>query len=220
MLSLKNLTVRHEPFVMGIATEVFEPETYQELAANFPPLMLAKRCGTDKHGLKFSLAEEFEKKRYFQFLSAVPIWQKFYNYTQSDDFFNNVFAAMDYNKIAIPPGGYCSRFEFSFIPAAGGTVTPHRDAPPKVIAFVIPFTPQWRPEWGGSTDMLETDVEADDYEIPREDFRPIMEAPFIPNSANFLKRSANSWHAVNCHGPADVFRQSITLNVVDQRYAN
>lgn len=220
MLSLKKLTVRHEPFPMGVAADVFEPTVYQQLVDNFPPLLLANRCGTDKHGLKFSIAEEFEPKRYFGFLRAVPIWQKFYDYTQSDEFFTHVFDTMDRAQVAIPGGGYCSRFEFSFVPADGGIVTPHRDAPPKVIAFVIPFTPDWQSEWGGTTDMLETDKDAKDYGVAYDDCRPVLQVPFVSNTANFLKRTDKSWHGVKCHGPAGKFRKSITLNVVDRRYVD
>ena len=220
MLSLDKLTVRHEPFPMGFATDVFETETYDELARNFPPIMLASRLGSDKYGLKFSIAEEFETKRYHGFLSVCPPWKRFYDYTQSEDFFTTVFSAMDREGVELPKGEYRSRFEFSFLPAYGGTVTPHRDAYPKIIAFVIPFTPEWQPEWGGKTEMLQTNREANDYELAFDHCSSVMDCEFQPNSANFLKRTKNSWHAVRCHGPAGVFRKSITLNLVGEGYAH
>jgi hypothetical protein len=196
---------------MGVATEVFKPEDYEELVATFPPVVLAQRV---KWHTKFSISPEQEPKQFFGFLKVAPAWQRFYDYTRSSDFIQQ-FAGL------VPDGSYAARFEFSFMPWLNGLVQPHRDAPPKVAALVLPMVLNERPEWGGYTEMLEPKgppIPADELVAPFERFDTILNAHFKPKAANFLVRSDKSWHGVRCHGPKGEYRKSITLNLVGEEY--
>jgi hypothetical protein len=190
---------------------VFEPSFYEELVATFPPVVLAQRNGTDEHVLKFSISPEQEATQFYGYLRVAPAWQRFHDYCMSGAWLN---------YFELPIKDYFVRFEFSFLPWENGLVLPHRDAPPKVLALVLPMTLQDRPEWGGFTEMLEPKGPAIDSAVASFDqFEPILKAHFKPNSANFLVRSNNSWHGVRCHGPTGEYRKSVTLNLVGVDYA-
>lgn len=209
MLNLSQLVALDHPFQMGTATEVFEPAFYEELVQTFPPVVLAQRTGTISYGLKYSISPEHEAKQFYGFLKTAPAWQRFHDQVATGEWLN---------RFALPDALYFIRFEFSFLPWENGVLLPHRDAPPKILALVLPMTLEYEPEWGGSTEMLEANCPVGDHLEPFDKFDIAFSAPFKPRSANFLVRSNNSWHGVRCHGPKDKYRKSITLNLVGAEY--
>jgi hypothetical protein len=195
---------------MGIAHNVFEPGFYEELVATFPPVVLAQRTGTEKHGLKYSISPEQEAKQFYGFLKMAPAWMRFYSEAMSGKWLE---------RFELPLDNYSIRFEFSFLPWENGLLLPHRDTPPKVLALVFPMTLEDRPEWGGFTEMLEPKGNGPFGAVePFERFDTVLRAHFKPKAANFLVRSDKSWHAVRCRGPKGEYRKSITLNLVGEEY--
>jgi hypothetical protein len=115
-----------------------------------------------------------------------------------------------------------ARFEFSMLPADGGHIKPHTDAPNKLITLVIPMlrAGEWDPAHGGSTDMLKPKdmsynfnhinsyLEFDQVERGRR-------FPFEPNQCSIFIKTFNSWHAVypmTGHG-SPAMRRTVTLNI-------
>lgn len=208
---------------MGVAHNVFNPETYRQLVKSFPPVVLAHPVKDSAGTVKYSIAPEFEEKQYYQFLKLTPIWQELYDYIKSQSFFAHLFEVLSQQGFNLPLNTYYTRFEFSFLPWDKGIVQPHRDAFPKVLAFVMPMTLASTPEWGGDTEMLvpiETiDLPEGQWAATFDHFETIFSAPFMPNSANFLQRTDESWHGVRCRGPRGQYRKSITLNLMGPEHA-
>jgi hypothetical protein len=114
-----------------------------------------------------------------------------------------------------------TRFEFSMLPADGGHIKPHTDAPQKLITLVFSMSrpDEWDPAWGGGTNM----------DVPREarhtynhvnnylDFgevRPIKTFPFDPNQCVAFVKTFNSLHSVPpMTGPEGSMRRTLTLNI-------
>lgn len=209
MLNLSKLVTWDHPFQMGTATEVLEPSFYEELVRTFPPIVLAQRTGTVSYGLKYSISPEHEAKQFYGFLQTAPAWKKFHDEVTKGEWLS---------WFALPDALYFIRFEFSFLPWENGVLLPHRDAPPKILALVLPMTLEDRPEWSGLTEMLAPIAPVGEHVEQFDKFDTVFSAPFKPRSANFLVRSNNSWHGVRCHGPKDKYRKSITLNLVGAEY--
>ena len=63
-----------------------------------------------------------------------------------------------------------SRFEFSAMPAAGGGIRPHTDAPTKLVTLVVSFTRagEWdEAAWGGGTSVVTPRDRSLDLQLPQ-----------------------------------------------------
>jgi hypothetical protein len=115
-----------------------------------------------------------------------------------------------------------TRFEFSMLPADGGHIKPHTDAPNKLITLVIPMVREgeWNPEFGGSTDMLKPKDISFNYNhlnsyLEFDQVERGTRFPFEPNQCSIFIKTFNSWHAVypmTGHG-SPAMRRTVTLNI-------
>ncbi len=114
-----------------------------------------------------------------------------------------------------------SRFEFSMLPADGGNIKPHTDAPQKLITLVFSMVlpGEWNPTWGGGTDM----------DLPRDERRTYNQTnewlefddvaqwktfSFEPNQCVAFVKTFNSLHCVPpMTGPEGAMRRTLTLNI-------
>jgi len=121
-------------------------------------------------------------------------------------------------------GGVASKLEFSAIPANDGGLLPHTDSPGKIVTLVLAFPEEgeWDPAYGGGTSIVEP---LDDREyfnpfnksLPFEavDVQRVVE--YQPNQAMLFIKTFNSWHAVMpTHGPAGLWRKTLTVNVMSE----
>lgn len=114
-----------------------------------------------------------------------------------------------------------TRWEISFIPADGGFLLPHTDAPRKIVTLVVPMTEKnsWNSSWGGGTEILVPLNEEDSYNFQNRQsdfssFKTVICHEFIPNRGLLFVKTHNSWHGVRpIDGPPNFWRRSLTINI-------
>ena len=114
-----------------------------------------------------------------------------------------------------------TRFEFSMLPASGGNIKPHTDAPQKLITLVFSIVGpgEWDPAWGGGTNM---DAPLDERrtfnhmneQLEFDEVEPFRTFDFEPNQCVVFIKTFNSLHSVPpMTGPEGVMRRTLTLNI-------
>ena len=239
-----HLKFRYEPFPIGLASNIFADDVYDALVAAYPSRETFERA---RAGVKYVLSDRINGREYFRFLRATPIWREFYDCVTSDAFIAMVLEQLAANHIRLgyvqraAPLSYLrhlaygiagrvdhrcslrSRFEFSMLPADGGSVTPHTDSPGKVITLVLPMIAagEWRDEIGGGTDVNRPKSERlmfnDMNEKAEFDELEVVDTfPFHPNQAVVFIRTYNSWHSVRPMTAAGskLMRKSVTINIM------
>jgi hypothetical protein len=247
-LSFENLELRYEPFPIGIAKPAMDEATYKELVANFPSMDLFDDYAyMGKPGNKFVLSEKENPRVYNEFMKSNAIWRKFYEWVKSDAF---VYGIMDmlrehhidlgYTYISpsrrltrrlkdlvkgrpsrqLPP--LKSRFEFSALPADGGNLTPHTDAPTKIVTLIVSMAEEgeWNPAFGGGTDVnrpRDTRYMYNYYNelASFEDMEVLHTYPFQPNQVIVFVKTFNSWHSVRpmVGANSNSMRKTLTINI-------
>jgi hypothetical protein len=181
---LEKADFRYEPFPIGVARPVFEPELYEQLLDGWPPQELF--AFMPSLGKKYSLSEVNEPARYHEFVERSPIWKQLHREIKSASFVRSVvrllaeqhidlgipedvevnpkqpqrrwFESMGRRTSAPSKGvrALKSRFEFSMLPADGGHIKPHTDSPGKIITLVASMVrpDEWNAAWGGGTTVL------------------------------------------------------------------
>lgn len=215
MLSLARFQLRSDPYPIGLATDVFNPLIYDTLVDAFPTtLSLFREFSTPNR--KWSLSEVNHPENYHAFIESNFEWIAFYRYIKSDDFIGAVTERL--GKL-VPACRLRSRFEFSVLPADGGCLLPHTDIPSKVVTLVVPMLhrSEWKPEWGGGTDVLvpkDREEKLEDYRAPLDRFNKACTFDYAPNQALVFIKSERSWHSVGpIQGPAGALRKTLTINL-------
>jgi hypothetical protein len=180
-LKLDNLSLRYDPFPIGLARPVMSEDLYESLVADFPPIdLFAHYSDLGNPGDKFTLSERESPKVYADFVRGAPVWRESHRYIKSDAFVDSVldtlkehYVNLGYWRVArskrvlahaksifmgrLPPTGrrLRGRFEFSALCADGGCMKPHTDAPAKLVTLVISMARkgEWDPAFGGGTDV-------------------------------------------------------------------
>jgi hypothetical protein len=114
-----------------------------------------------------------------------------------------------------------SRFEFSMLPAAGGNILPHTDAPGKIITLVLSMCApgEWDERWGGGTTVLKPIDRSRSFnwfnhQLAFDDCEVVHTYPFEPNQCVLFVKTYNSLHAVDpMTGPDKVMRRTLTINI-------
>jgi hypothetical protein len=179
-LSFDNLSLRYEPFPIGLSTPVMDADDYEQMVAAFPAQDLF--VSLPKVGYKYVLSEKFNERQYHDFIRSRPLWRNFHRWIKSDDFIRTVMEALRirhvdlgygepmpmrtqllrllrgkpaYGRRKIGTDRLRSRFEFSMLPSGGGHVLPHTDVPSKIITLVVSIVRpgEWDPAYGGGTDV-------------------------------------------------------------------
>ncbi len=246
----ENLTLRYDPFPIGLVKPLLDETTYRELVATYPPVELFKYV--PKIGKKYSLSERYNSKQYAEFIRSTPAWRSFHDWVKSEDFVRQLFSTLRARNIDLGYGETHSggkrlrralkslarlklpaaeprlktRFEFSMLPADGGSVIPHTDAPGKIVTLVVSMIgeEEWDPAFGGGTDInrpkdptltynqLNRQLDFDQVEV-------IDSFDFTPNQAVVFIKTFNSWHSVRPMTGAGTgaLRKTLTINVESLR---
>lgn len=131
------------------------------------------------------------------------------------------FSNLTRNRLVIGTRPVSSKFEFSALPANGGFLLPHTDAPEKLATFVLPMVAEgdWETDWGGGTDIYTTKKPELSFNRTNRqrnfsDVHILETYDFLPNQALLFVRTDTSWHGVSpIRGPEGIFRRSITWNL-------
>ena len=240
---------RYTPFPIGIAKPVMPDARYAELVANFPPVELFESFEQmGKKGRKFTLSPKENKKRYDDFVQGNPLWREFHQWIKSRDF---VYGALEMlagasHRSRLPlraaraarlvrqaksllrgrrAPGYVpleARFEFSALPADGGNLPPHTDAPTKIVTMIVSILEdgEWDEAIGGGTDVNwpkddDQDLQSDEPgRRLRRDGGAATPTRSRPTSAWCSSRPSIPgirWR--RCTGPPGKLRRTLTINI-------
>ena len=238
--------LRYEPFPIGLARPAMDPGLYKQLLADYPPREYFDYL--PKVGHKYSLSEKNNPKKYEAWVAEHPRWREFHRWIKSPEFIEGVLKALKdrgvdtgyrarvptskrLSKLArslarghIDAGkpGLTARFEFSMLPADGGSVIPHTDSPGKVITLVVSMVDEgeWPAQFGGGTDVNRpTDPRLYYNELNRQagfEQMEILETfPFDPNQVVVFVKTFNSWHSVRpmTGQGSPAMRKTLTINI-------
>lgn len=240
------LQFRYEPYPIGYARPIMDHADYEALAAAYPPR--DRFVYLEKVGHKFTLSERFNPRQYADFIASTPVWRDFHRWLKSNDFIYEVmqtlkahqidlgykkppsarkrllrtFKSLTRQRVGVHQGRLSARFEFSMLPADGGSVMPHTDSPTKIVTLIISMIQdaEWRPEFGGGTEInrpknaqmifnqLNRQADFDEVET-------IDAFPFTANQAVVFIKTFNSWHSVRpmTGAGSDALRKTLTINI-------
>jgi hypothetical protein len=252
MFSYDHVTFRYDPFPIGLAKPIMEPALYEQLVGEFPPLELFESFEElGKRGRKYTLSEKENKKVYLDFVQSSPLWRDFYAWIKSDGFPYSVMEMLRQHDIDlgyryIPPtrrlgrlvknlirgrpsphySPLKARFEFSALPADGGHLVPHTDAPTKIVTMIVSIlrNGEWNPSFGGGTDVNQP--KDDRYRFNHlnrlagfEDMEVLHTYEFMANQAVIFVKTFNSWHSVRpmTGVGSDALRRTLTINIEAMR---
>lgn len=243
MLNLSGPQFDYEPYPVCYVTDVLPPEMYRSLVESYPDKDLFKYMPNLGH--KYSLSDINNPDNYYKFLSDTPDWKAFYDHVKSENFINNVLDMLVANNIdlglrrlkVIAKDGQrkasllsrlrrqteiSARFEFSMMPANGGQILPHTDAPHKLITLVLSMMEPgaWDHAWGGGTAVCLPKDRTKVFNhinkaMPLEDVETLKTFPFEENQCVLFVKTYNSWHHVApMTGPDDApLRKTLTINI-------
>jgi hypothetical protein len=238
---------RYMPFPIGIAKPVMPAERYRELVANFPPVELFESFEEmGKKGRKFTLSVKENPRRYHDFVQGNPLWREFHAWIKSKDFVYGVMDLLRRHELDlgyrhVPPAQRLlrrakglvrrrrvpahvpleARFEFSALPADGGNLPPHTDAPTKVVTMIVAIVEDggWDQAYGGGTDVNQPKDEKRSFNqmnrVAGFDEMDVLHTyPFTPNQCVLFIKTFNSWHSVApMQGPPCLLRRTLTINI-------
>jgi 2OG-Fe(II) oxygenase superfamily len=252
MFSYDHVTFRYDPFPIGLATPVMTPELYEQLVSNFPPLDIFESFEElGKKGRKYTLSEKENEKVYLDFVRSSPLWRDFYAWIKSKAFPYSVMEMLRQHDIDlgyryVSPAKRWSRqvknlvrgrssphyvqlkarFEFSALPADGGHLVPHTDAPTKIVTMIVSVLRkgEWNPSFGGGTDVNQP--KEDRYRFNHlnrlaafDDMEVLHTYEFLANQAVIFVKTFNSWHSVRpmTGVGSDAVRRTLTINIEAMR---
>jgi hypothetical protein len=245
MLDLSGLQLRYEPYPIGIAKNVFDKALYDQLIATYPTTQQFKYM--PGLGRKYSLSEVNNHTQYRHFLATNPIWKEFHDWVKSRDFLRKVFKALDDGGVPLGLNHYANdryrqrqkgkyleyqslagllsylsaRFEFSAMPADGGAILPHTDAPNKLVTLVVSMCgyDEWSPSFRGGTAIVRPNDAKKYFNVQNrylgfDEVETLATWEFEPNQCILFVKTFNSWHAVNpMPGPQSLLRKTLTINI-------
>ncbi len=235
-----HLEFRYEPFPIGCARPLMAPEVYREFLEGYPPLELF--ANIPKLGNKYSLSERFNPRQYRDLIQSKPPWREFHAWIKSRAFIDGVMAALKarhldlgyadarkgLGKLAgdlvpwLDGGRLSARFEFSMLPAEGGHILPHSDAPSKIVTLIVSMVGEgeWDDSFGGGTDInrpkrAELSYNWMNKQASFDDMEVVDTYEFLPNQAVVFVKTHNSWHSVRpmTGGPGSPMRRTLTINI-------
>ena len=244
--SYEHLNFRYEPFPIGLAKPLMDQSAYQELVDNYPAIEHFHYI--PKLGKKYSLSERFNPRGYHSLIKSQPVWREFHRWIKSDAFVAGVLNALKERdldlgyELSASPGKRMfnllkdiargrntarltrlrARFEFSMLPADGGHILPHTDAPSKIITLIISMLNEgeWNPDFGGGTDVNRTKDRRHNFNWLNtqgrfEDMEVLDTYHFTPNQAVVFVKTFNSWHSVRPMQGAGLpaMRRTLTINI-------
>jgi hypothetical protein len=242
----EHLEFRYEPFPIGVARPLMDEDHYREMLRSYPEkehFVYLREVGH-----KYSLSEKNNSKAYHEIVRSRPVWREFHKRLKSETFIKDVMQVLrerhidlGYSKLPTPTkrliklarnawrghldagrAPLSARFEFSMLPAAGGSVIPHTDSPGKIITIVVSMVGdgEWDPAFGGGTDVNRPkDVRLAYNELNRqarfEDMEVLDTFEFVPNQGVVFVKTFNSWHSVRpmTGNGSTAMRKTLTINI-------
>lgn len=245
VFDLSSLRFRYEPYPIGLARPAVREDVYKELHRTFPPIDLFTTL--EKVGHKYVLSEKFNRQAYEGYIRENAAWKEFHAAVKSPALILAVVQALavhgidlgikhfprtlrrdlrvawrDLKRGRLPrlDVSLRARFEFSMLPVTGGYVSPHTDAPGKLITLVLSMAEDWDDSVGGGTDMIRPLDPTKYYnELNRKldfDEVEVLETfPFRPNQVVIFTKTFNSWHCVRPMTGTDprLMRKTLTINI-------
>jgi hypothetical protein len=248
--SFDKLRFRYEPFPIGIGRPLMPPDLYAELLASYPePERFAY---LPKVGHKYTLSEKSNPDKYHEVLRQRPVWGELHSWIKSDTFIVSVMDALRAHridlgyhgeiplgrrvgkaarrlargKLSLGPVRLRSRFEFSMLPADGGSVIPHTDSLEKIVTLIVSMVAEgeWNPAFGGGTDVnRHRDPSASFNALNRraefEEMEILETFEFAPNQVVLFVKTFNSWHSVRpmTGKGSTAMRRTLTINIEEDR---
>lgn len=248
MFSYEHVTFKYDPFPIGLAKPIMEPGLYEQLVGNFPPLEIFESFEElGKKGRKYTLSEKENRKVYLDFVQSSPLWRDFHAWIKSRAFPYSVMEMLRQHDIDlgyryVPPARRLSRlaknlvrgrpspyyvplkarFEFSALPADGGHLVPHTDAPTKIVTMIVSILGkgEWNPSFGGGTDVNQPKEDRHRFNYLNrlagfEDMEVLHTYEFTANQAVIFVKTFNSWHSVRpmTGVGSDALRRTLTINI-------
>jgi hypothetical protein len=252
LFSLAGVSFDYEPYPIGYAQNVLPADLYRELAATYPPIdafkympQLGKKYSLSEvnnpdrywaflraNAAWDRLYREVKSESFVTaVLDALARCQIDLGLRGRARLINDAWAArrqaaraaLDCLRHGTPRRvPIKTRFEFSMLPADGGSIRPHTDAPNKLITLVVSLMKEgeWDPAFGGGTAVLRpNDVTATYNQMNKYlDFPVVSEVktfPFTTNQCVVFVKTFNSLHAVYpmTGGGSPLMRKTLTINI-------
>lgn len=240
MFDLSRCTFQYDPYPIAYSESVFPDGLYDELSGEWPDTALfAHRPDL---GNKYALSSLNNAESYRGFIDRSSSWRRFLGHIESPEFVGSILKWLSANNIdlglhvGVPgvkdvlrgllknrwtlPTPLSARFEFSMMPAAGGSIRPHTDAPNKLVTLVLSMNrrDEWDPGWGGGTSVLKPrDPRASFNQTNRwlefGDVETLHTFPFVPNQCVTFIKTFNSLHCVHPMTGAGAMRKTLTINI-------
>jgi hypothetical protein len=245
LFSYEHLQFRYDPFPIGMAKPAIEPNLYRELVASYPSRDLFAYL--PKVGHKYSLSEKSNGEAYARFIRSNAAWRELHGWIRSEAFIPSVMAALKAHHIDLGhkqlsegkralktvrnlargrsrplPPRLSTRFEFSMLPADGGYIMPHTDAPSKIVTLIVSMAgeDEWNPAYGGGTDVNRPRDERLAYnqmnaQAGFDDMEVLDTFAFTPNQVVVFVKTFNSWHSVRpmTGTGSPLMRKTLTINI-------
>lgn len=243
--SLANLDLRYEPFPIGVARPIMDDATYAAHLASYPPIELFQYI--PKVGHKYCLSEKYHPDKYHAWIKDHARWTEFHRWVKSPDFVFGVLDELARRSVdlgfkrrsaaqlvrrrlrSLMRGRWwqgedrlSARFEFSMLPADGGSVTPHTDNPDKIVTMVVSMAKsgEWDPAFGGGTEVNrhrypEHSFNRMNGKAEFEDMELLDVYEFEPNQCVVFVKTFNSWHCVRPMqgNGTKAMRRTLTINI-------
>jgi len=247
-LDLDALKIRYRPYPIGIAQPAMADDVYRRCVESFPPLDLFDNYDKIlKPGKKYTLSEKENPKAFHKFIRSSPVWQDIHDEIKSDSFVYGILDVLRDKDIDLGPhylrpgrrvvkrakdlargrlspdaARLRARFEFSAMPADGGHLIPHTDAPTKIVTLIVSMMRpgEWDAAFGGGTDVNEARDDRLAYNHMNrlatfEDMNVVATYPYAANQVVIFIKTFNSWHSVppmKGHG-STALRKTLTINI-------
>ena len=243
--SLANLDLRYEPFPIGVAKPIWDDATYRGYLDAYPPVEMFEYI--PKVGHKYCLSEKYNSDQYRRWIDSHDRWREFHRWVKSPDFVFQVLDELAHRSVdlgfkrrtaaqmvqrrvrSLLAGRWwqgedrlSARFEFSMLPADGGSVTPHTDNPDKIVTMVVSMAKpgEWDPAFGGGTEVNrhrkpELSFNRMNGKAEFEDMELLDVYAFEPNQCVLFVKTFNSWHCVRpMQGKGSkAMRRTLTINI-------
>jgi hypothetical protein len=243
--ALDNLKLRYEPFPIGIARPIMDESSYNRFLASYPPIDLFEYI--PKIGHKYCLSEKYNPEKYHDWIKNHAEWSDFHRWVKSDDFIYMVMDELRKKHIDLgfersssgkrlrkqlknvvhgkwwkSPELLSARFEYSMLPADGGSVTPHTDNPDKIVTMVVSMAGEgeWERSFGGGTEVNrhkdpQLSFNRVNGKAEFDDMDTLDCFEFEPNQCVLFVKTFNSWHCVRpMKGQGTkAMRRTLTINI-------
>ena len=148
-------------------------------------------------------------------------------YRERQSYLRRTLRELRRGRLNFSTPGLSTRFEFSALPADGGFLPPHTDAPSKIVTLVFSMADEeesWDPAWGGALDVNEPREDRSVFNYHNRladyaDMEMVRSFPYRPNQCVVFVKTYNSWHPIKPMTGKGVaaLRKTLTIKHRDRR---